>query len=138
MEHTPSDADYARLLLFRTRLREFEQWSQERAAALGLTAAQHQLLLAIRGHEGARGPTIGQVADYLLVRHHTAVGLVDRAEALDLVARRRDDDDHRVVRLAVTRKGAAKLRALSAAHLEELARMGPVLSALTQDRAAHP
>jgi DNA-binding MarR family transcriptional regulator len=91
------------------------------------------VLLAIRGHEGGRGPTIGEVADHLLVKHHTVVGLVDRAQALDLVVRRHDGDDHRVVRLAVTRRGAAKLRALSAAHLEELARLAPVLGALTDE-----
>ena len=72
------DADYRRLLEFRTGLRRFLHWSEEQARAAGVTPAQHQLLLAIRGHDGA-GPTIGDVADYLLLRHHSAVGLVDRA-----------------------------------------------------------
>ena len=67
-----------RLLEFRTGLRRFLHWSEEQARAAGLTAAQHQLLLAVRGHDG--GPTIGEVAEQLLLRHHSAVELVDRAE----------------------------------------------------------
>lgn len=117
------DAAYARLLALRTGLRHFEAWSAQQARAAGLTPAQHQLLLAIRGHGGPEGPTIGEVADYLLLRHHSAVGLIDRAEAADLVFRTRSDDDHRVVRLYVTNDGAARLEALSALHLEELDRL---------------
>ncbi len=126
----PTDDDYARLLAFRTRLREFQRWSQESAAALGLTAAQHQLLLAVRGHPGTQLPTMGDLASHLLVRHHTAVGLVDRAQALGLVTRATDEGDHRVVRLALTEVGQEKLRSLSGQHLEELARLAPVLEAL--------
>ena len=73
------DEDYARLLQFRVDLRRFLHWSEEQAEKAGVTPAQHQLLLAIRGHNGAEGPTIGEIAGYLLLRHHSAVGLVDRA-----------------------------------------------------------
>ncbi len=93
------------------------------ARAAGLTPAHHQLLLAIRGHGSPDGPTVGEVADYLLLRHHSAVGLVDRAEAAGLIRRTRSQDDHRVVRLHLTAEGAAKLEALSALHLEELDRL---------------
>jgi DNA-binding MarR family transcriptional regulator len=126
----PTDDDYARLLAFRTRLRRFEQWSKEAAAAQGLTQQQHQLLLAIRGHGGGLSPTVGEVADYLLVKHHTAGELIDRTQELGLIERTRDQSDHRVVRLALTRKGKAAIRALSAVHLEELRRLGPGISAL--------
>jgi uncharacterized protein YeaO (DUF488 family) len=119
---------YARLLSLRTGLRHFERWSEQQARAAGLTPAQHQLLLAIRGHRDPRGPTIGEVADYLLLRHHSAVGLVDRADGAGLVSRTRDDDeDHRVVRLHLTESGADRLEALSALHLEELERLAPQL-----------
>src|SRR5688572_20240479 len=96
------DADYERLLEFRTGLRRFERWSQERAGEAGLTPAQHQLILAVRGHPGSRGPTIGDVADYLQLHHHSVVGLVDRATAAGLVQREHDPHDARVVRLALT------------------------------------
>lgn len=125
-----TDADYENLLSLRTAWRRFERWSEQQARAAGLTPAQHQLLLAVKGHRNERGPTIGEVADYLLLRHHSAVGLVDRADAAGLVTRRRDADDHRVVRLRLTRKGAQRLERLSALHLEELKRLGPTLAGI--------
>jgi DNA-binding MarR family transcriptional regulator len=118
-----SDADYEDLLALRTGLRRFLRWSEQQAEAAGLTPAQHQLLLAIRGHTDKRGPTMGEVADYLLLRHHSAVGLVDRAEEAGLGARCRDEKDHRNVRLELTTKGAKKLETLSEQHLEELRRL---------------
>ncbi len=119
-----SDSDYARLLALRTGLRRFQRWSEQQAQATGLTPAQHQLLLAIRGHHDPLGPTIGEVADYLLLRHHSIVGLVDRADAAGLVRRARDTQDHRVVRLQLTDSGAERLEALSTLHLQELERLG--------------
>jgi DNA-binding MarR family transcriptional regulator len=118
-----TDADYERLLEFRIGLRRFLHWSEEQATAAGLTPMQHQLLLAIRGHPDPRGPTIGEVAEMLLVRHHSAVGLVDRAEALGFVRRRPDRDDQRIVRLGLTASGSRRLGRLSARHLEELSRL---------------
>lgn len=126
----PTDKDYERLLAFRTRLRQFDQWSREAAAELGLTHAQHQLLLAIRGHRGADGPTIGDVAEALLVKQHTASGLVDRTQTLGLVIRVRDPDDHRRVHLRLTRKGKDVIKKLTAVHLEELRRLAPWLGRL--------
>jgi DNA-binding MarR family transcriptional regulator len=122
-----ADADYERLLEFRTGLRRFLRWSEEQAQAAGVSPVQHQLLLAIRGHPDARGPTIGDVAEYLLLRHHSAVELIDRAVTAGLVRRRQDRDDHRVVRLQLTARGAEKLRRLTAVTLEELARLSPRL-----------
>jgi DNA-binding MarR family transcriptional regulator len=125
-----TDADYQTLLELRTGIRRFLHWSEEQALAAGLTAVQHQLLLAVRGHADRRGPTIGEVADALLVRHHSAVGLVDRAEAAGLVRRKADAEDHRVVRLGLTAQGRRRLDRLSALHLEELDRLRPQLRAL--------
>jgi len=122
-----AEADYRRLLEFRTGLRRFLHWSEEQAGAVGLSPAQHQLLLAIRGHPDPRGPTIGDVAEHLLLRHHSAVGLVDRAEDAGLVRRRQDPDDHRIMRLRLTARGAEKLQRLTAATLEELSRLSPRL-----------
>jgi DNA-binding MarR family transcriptional regulator len=84
-----TEQDYERLLAFRTGLRRFLAWSGQQAEAAGITPAQHQLLLAIRGHPDPRGPTIGDIAGYLLVRHHSAVELIDRAVAAGLVVRAR-------------------------------------------------
>jgi uncharacterized protein YeaO (DUF488 family)/DNA-binding MarR family transcriptional regulator len=120
---TLSDEDYTRLLALRAGLRHFQRWSEQQAKAAGLTPAQHQLLLAIRGHGDPRGPTVGEVADYLLRGHHSTVELIDRADSAGLVTRRRDPDDHRVVRLQLTDLGSERLEALSALHLEELDRL---------------
>jgi DNA-binding MarR family transcriptional regulator len=118
-----ADEVYARLLMLRTDLRRFERWSAEQAQSAGLTPMQHQLLLAIRGHADRRGPTIGDVAEYLLLRHHSAGGLIERAESAGLVHRARDGQDHRVVRLQLTDAGAHCLELLTAAHLDELSRL---------------
>ena len=61
--------------------------ARSRPPAVGITPAQHQLMLAIRGHAGRDAPTIGDVAEALLLRHHSAVGLVDRAVDAGLVVR---------------------------------------------------
>ncbi len=119
-----SDEDYARLLALRTGLRHFQRWSEQQAQNAGLTPAQHQLLLAIRGHPDRRGPTVGEVADYLLLRHHSTVELADRADSAGLVRRNRDPDDRRIVRLQLTELGAETLEGLSALHVEELERLG--------------
>jgi DNA-binding MarR family transcriptional regulator len=123
-------AEYERLLRFRTGLRRFLRWSAEQAAAAGLTPAQHQLLLAVRGHPDPRGPTVGDVAGYLLLRHHSAVELIDRAQAAGLLERHADRDDSRAVRLRLTRSGRKRLETLTTAHLEELARLEPELHSL--------
>jgi DNA-binding MarR family transcriptional regulator len=126
------DADYRRLLQFRTGLRRFLHWSEEQAEKAGLTPAQHQLLLAVRGHDGAQGPTISDVAGYLVLRHHSVVGLVDRAEKGGLVERREDPGDRRVVRLRLTPQGLSTLQKLSALHLEEIQRLAPSIQGLQQ------
>jgi DNA-binding MarR family transcriptional regulator len=130
MSGKPSDEDYRRLLELRTGLRRFLRWSEQHARAAGVTPAQHQLLLAIRGHRHERGPTIGDVAAYLLLRHHSVVGLVDRAADAGLVTREQDADNASVVRLQLTERGAEQLEALSEQHLEELAHLAPTMRAL--------
>ena len=125
-----SDESYARLLQFRTGLRRFERWSEQQAAAAGLTSAQHQLLLAVRGHGDRRGPTVGDLSEYLLLRHHSVVELIDRAVAAGLVRRRPDPDDRRLVRIRPTAHGTAVLRRLTRAHIAELGRLAPALEAL--------
>ena len=125
-----SDSQFEHLLSFRTGLRRFQRWSEQQAAAAGLTPAQHQLLVAVRGHPDRRGPTIGEVAEYLLVRHHSAVELTDRAEAAGLVERRPDPDDQRIVRLGLTRTGSERVESLTGLHLAELARLAPLLDDL--------
>ena len=123
-----TDGEYVRLLAFRVELRRFLRWSEEQAATAGLTPAQHQLMLAIRGHPDSRGPSVRELADYLSTRHHSAVQLIDRAEQLGLVTRHREDsNDRRIVRLTLTKTGEEKLVQLSTTHLEELQRLATLI-----------
>ena len=112
---------WAVLLALRDELRRFLHWSEEQARAAGLTPAQHQLLLAVRGHPG--DPTIRDIAEHLLLRHNSVVELLDRAQLAELVQRLVDPDDHRVVRVRLTAQGQAALAALAASHVEELVQL---------------
>lgn len=89
-------------------------------------------MLAVKGHDDRRGPTVGELADYLLLRPHSAVELVDRAEAAGLVVRQKTDPDGRVVRVLLTADGENRLQALSALHLNELRRLAPSLKHLAE------
>jgi DNA-binding MarR family transcriptional regulator len=122
-----TDAEYSQLLGLRDGLRRFLRWSQQQAEASGLTPAQHQLLLAVRGHPDPRGPTIRDVAGHLLLRHHSVVELVDRAESAGLVRRRPDPQDQRSLRLGLTPLGSRRLAQLSSQHLDELRRLASQL-----------
>jgi DNA-binding MarR family transcriptional regulator len=125
-----SQTNYERLLALRSGLRRFLHWSEEQARASGLTPAQHQLLLAIAGHPDPAGPAIGEVAEYLALRHHSAVGLVDRAAAAGLVIRQPDEHNHSVIRLALTESGLEKLDRLTEAHVRELKQLAPAMRTL--------
>jgi DNA-binding MarR family transcriptional regulator len=132
-----TDGEYARLLAFRVELRRFLHWSEEQAATAGLTPAQHQLILAIRGHPDSRGPSVRELADYLRTRHHSAVQLIDRTEQLGLVTRHREvSNDRRIVRLTLTEAGEEKLAQLSTTHVEELQRLATLIHAVVDPTTA--
>jgi DNA-binding MarR family transcriptional regulator len=128
--------DFERLLEFRVTLRRFQRWSEDQAQAEGLTHVQHQLLVAIKGHHGGRPPTVGDLAGYLLLRPHSTVELVDRAEAAGLVERIPDRDDGRVVRVRLTGAGDRVLSKLTRAHLERLHELAAVLDELVTKHEA--
>jgi len=127
--------DYPDLLEFRTALRRFNHWREQQARVVGLTHAQHQLLLAIKGHRGTDSPTVGDVADYLLLRHHSAVELVNRAQAAGLVERQRDTSDARMVRLRLTAKGEECIEKLTSLHVAELSQLAPLLQHVVNGQA---
>jgi DNA-binding MarR family transcriptional regulator len=122
--------DFERLLEFRVTLRRFQRWSEDQAQAEGLTHVQHQLLVAIKGHPGDAPPTVGDLARYLLLRPHSTVELVDRAEAAGLVERVPDPNDGRVVRVRLTKTGDRILQKLTRAHLDRLHELAVVLDEL--------
>jgi DNA-binding MarR family transcriptional regulator len=124
-----SDDDYAALANFRHALRQFLAFSEQRAADCGLTPQQHQALLAIRGAE-TPAVTVGYISERLILKPHSASGLVDRLQALDLIVRKPSPRDRRQALLALTPKAEALLSELSASHREEIKRLRPLLTNL--------
>jgi len=123
--------DYRALADFRYQIRRFLYFSEEAARDEHLEPQQHQMMLAIRGLETSDGPTIGVLAAYMLIRHHSAVGLIDRLEKRGLVVRERRSDDRRQAIVRLTTDGASVLERLAGAHRSELANLAPhLISAL--------
>lgn len=127
-----SKSQYESLAAFRFSLRKFLRFSEEAAGAAGLTPQQHQALLAIKGFPGRDYVTIGELAERLQIKHHSAVGLVDRLVLEKLVQRVASAEDRRCVNIRLTSRGEAVLEELSALHREQLRRIGPELSTLLQ------
>ena len=135
-KHRPAikQSDYQWLSEFRYLIRRFLEFSQIQAEDAGLTPRQHQALLAIKGFPGGGPVAIGDLAERLRIRHHSAVELVNRLCEAGLVARYQDKDDHRRVLLRLTERADDCLAELSAAHLDEISRIEPVLRHLLNPR----
>ncbi len=135
-----SPAAYQLLSQFRYLLARFLAFSAKAARAEGLEPRQHQALLAIKGYPGGDRVTVGDLAERLGIRHHSAVGLVDRLVQSGYLARRTDAADKRRAILRLTTLGDRALAALSAVHREELRqiapRLGPLLSQLGSSRTS--
>lgn len=121
-----TDIDYAALAKFRFALRQFQVFSEAKAAEAGLKPQQHQALLAIRA-AGSDDATVGYVAQRLIVKPHTASELIDRLEALGLVRREPTQSDRRRALLRLTSQADAILSDLSSVHREEIRRLQPLL-----------
>ena len=128
--------DYARLAAFRQALREFLRFSEEAAAREGLTAQHYQAMLILRAGAGESGVSINDLARQLLIRHNSAVGLVDRLVREGLVTREASAADRRRVDLRLSPRGRQLLARLAAIHRRELERIGPVLERLVAEATA--
>ncbi|EQD31892.1 MarR family transcriptional regulator [mine drainage metagenome] len=122
--------DYQRLAYFRHHIRKFLVFSETAARAAGLTPRQHQALLAIYGTRDSSAPTIGELSQKLLIRHHSAVGLTDRLVSAGFIRRVNSPRDQREVMLRLTPKAKRVLFHLSKRHRSELNRIAPVLRAI--------
>ena len=119
-------ADYRLLADFRHILRGFLVFSEERALELGLAPQQHQVLLAIKGHED-EALSVGELARHLVVKHNSAVGLINRLVRAGYVVRKPDPADGRRATLKLTRKGEKVLEKLTATHRTQLRQIAPTL-----------
>ncbi|HEV2329975.1 MAG TPA: helix-turn-helix domain-containing protein [Verrucomicrobiae bacterium] len=124
---------YESLAAFRYALRRFIHFSEQAAGEVGLTPQQHQALLAIKGFPGRDSVAVGELAERLQLRHHSAVGLVDRMVAEKLVEREFSREDRRKVLIRLTPIGEKKLEKLSAMHRRQLMQVGPELSGLLEN-----
>lgn len=106
-------------------IRRFLNFSEATARAAGIEPQQHQLLLALKGLPGP--PTIGAMAERLMIRHHSAVELVDRMVKSGLIQRLPSERDKREVALEITARGHRLLAKLSLAHRDELKSAAPTL-----------
>lgn len=120
--------DYGALAEFRYQLRKFLAFSEVAAQKARMTPQQYQALLAIKGFSSAGPISVGDLARFLLIRHHTAVELVDRMTRLALLNRIVDDNDGRRVLMRLTAKGEQKLRTLAKIHFEELRSASPAMT----------
>jgi DNA-binding MarR family transcriptional regulator len=119
--------EFQALAELRYQIRRFLRFSEDQARASGIEPQQHQLLLAIKGLPDGATPTIGELATRMLIRHHSAVELVNRLAEHGAVERVPAETDHREVLVRLTKKGEALLHGLSVAHHDELRKAGPEL-----------
>jgi DNA-binding MarR family transcriptional regulator len=116
-----------RLADFRFRLRNFLHVSQAAAEEMGLHNQQYQLLQCVGGMPDGMAPTIANVAARMLLKHNSAVELVDRSVEQGLLRRTGDEADHRRILLRVTPQGERMLALLAEFHTRELEQSGPEL-----------
>jgi DNA-binding MarR family transcriptional regulator len=125
--------DYARLAAFRYALRNFLRFSEEAAAAWGITGQHYQAMLILRAFPEDQRTTINDLALQLLIKHNSAVELVDRLVRESLVAREASSADRRKVELSLTPRGRQVLAKLAAMHRRELQRAGPIVKRFFAD-----
>ncbi|HET9470475.1 MAG TPA: MarR family transcriptional regulator [Usitatibacter sp.] len=119
------------LAAFRYSLRRFLSFSEKAAAGVGLTQQQYQALLAVRAHPGPGLLTISELAAQMLIKHHSAVGMVNRLEQQGMVRREPLAEDGRKVGIRITQTGQRVFDRLASSHRGELRRIGPDLVRFT-------
>jgi len=128
--HQLTTTSYSRLAAWRRTLRGFLRFSEEAAERVGLTSQHYQAMLALRACPDDRRLTIADLAQELLIKHNSAVGLVDRLAKEGLVKRAVSATDRRKVELQLSARGRQVLARLAAMHRRELERIGPELKRL--------
>jgi DNA-binding MarR family transcriptional regulator len=122
--------DYQALGAFREALRRFLAFSEAGAEELGLTAQQHQALLAIKAFAGDEPMTVGQLAHCLEIKSNSAVGLVKRLEERRLVTREPSTHDRRRALLRLTPAAEQSLEQISLKNLAQLKSSAAVFTEL--------
>lgn len=131
-----SEAEYRGLAAFRLALRRYLVFAELAAAKAGLPPQQYQALLAIKGMGSNDRPTVGLLAEHLLIAPHTALELVRRLEDAGHLRIESDPADRRRRLLALTQKSERILARLSFVHLRELQELAPGLAQLLTELSA--
>jgi DNA-binding MarR family transcriptional regulator len=127
MGKSQTSADYESLADVRYQLRRFLHFSEQAARDAGLEPQQHQLMLALKGLPRETRPRVGELAERLQIKHHSAVELINRLASAGCVRRHRGGEDRREVLLDLSPKGERILQELSLHHRAELRKRGPAL-----------
>ena len=117
---SPSPEDFAALARFRLTLRQFMAFSERAAADVGMTMQWYQALLVIKTRGGDRPLSVGDLAEELLIKDHSAAELVSRLVEAKLVRRRVDPSDRRRSLLLMTPLADRTLAKLANVHLARL------------------
>jgi DNA-binding MarR family transcriptional regulator len=113
--------DYNALASFRYAMRKFLSFSKRALAVeADLTPEQYEALLALKAFASDRGLTISELSERLQVKHHTAVGLVDKLEHLRFVRRQQGVADRRQVFVRLTPAGSRVLAKVAVLHRREM------------------
>lgn len=119
-EGPPSRQELEALANFRYTLRKFLAFSEGAAAEVGLTAQWYQALLVIKTYRGDDHISVGELAEQLMIRDHSAAELVSRLAQAKLVRRKTDPDDRRRSLIVMTPLGNRRLDQLALVHLQKL------------------
>lgn len=117
---TLSKREFETLSHFRYQLRRFLRFSEEVTHRHGVTHLQYLLLLHLKGYQGRKWATVGELAERLQAHHHGVVSLVSRCEKLGLVYRAQGRADRRVVEVHLTPEGEKMVEKLARLHRDEL------------------
>ena len=120
---------------FRHQLRTFERFCEDAARAQGITFPQYLILLHAKGMPDRDWALVGELAQRMLLEHHSVVGLVSRCEAAGLVKRKRSAEDARQVEVHLTAKGERTLNAVAKAQSGELEALAVTVKAASRRRA---
>jgi len=122
-----TSSEYRALAELRYRIRLFLRAGDSTAYAQGLEPQQYQMLLAIRGLDEKEPGTIGNLAEKLAIKHHSAVELIDRLEKRGYVKRLRDKNDRRQVHVLLLPRGEKALAGVVEERISELRATGAAL-----------
>ena len=140
IEHSSVATDRLhKLAEFRFQLRKFLRFSETASEAAGISVQQYQMLQVIAAMPEGQGASISYLAERMILRHNSAVELVDRAVRAGMVRRESDDEDLRRSIVKLMPEGEKVIQQLIPLHLAEIDLRGrDIIAALEVVLASRP